>query len=102
MARGCRSGVNGPGFTAGVEPGFFTARGQAATEAHAKLSTAAYQFEKDRVQEVQDSADGMDETSRKKAGDLLRAMRRAPADLRTTQVEEGVDAAALAERHRIE
>jgi len=81
---------------------FFTARGQAAIEARAKLNTALDGFEKDRIQEVQDTAAGMDEPSRKKGSDLVRAMRRAAADLRTKEVEPQVDAAALAERYKIE
>jgi hypothetical protein len=81
---------------------FFTARGQAAIEARAKLNTAVDQFEKERIQEVQDSTGALDEPNRKKAGDLIKAMRKAATDLRTKEVEPGVDAAALAERYKIE
>jgi hypothetical protein len=81
---------------------FFAARGQAAVEERDKLNAAADRFEKDRIQEVQDSATGMDEASRKKSGELVRAMRRAAADLRVKEIEAGVDVSALAQRYKIE
>jgi hypothetical protein len=90
------------GVLLGLNQAFFTARGQAAIEARAKLNTALDQFEKDRIQEVQDSASGLDEATRKKASDLVRAMRKAAADLRSKEVESGIDAAGLAERYKIE
>ncbi len=81
---------------------FFAARGQAAVEERAKLNTAVDAFEKDRIQEVQDMMGGLDEAGRKKASDLVRAMRRAAADLRTKEVEAGLDADGLAEKYGIE
>jgi hypothetical protein len=81
---------------------FFAARGPVAIEERAKLTAAVDQFEKDRIQEVQDSAPGLDEASRKKLPDLVKAMRRAAADLRAKEVEPGVDAAGIAERYKIE
>ena len=51
---------------------------------------------------MQDTAAGLDEAGRRKASDLVRAMRRAAADLRTKEVEAGVDADGLAERYGIE
>jgi hypothetical protein len=81
---------------------FFAARGQSAIEERGKLNAAVDQFEKDRIQEVQDSAAGMDEASRRKASELVKAMRRAATELRSKEIEAGVDAAALAERYKIE
>ncbi len=81
---------------------FFAARGQAAIEERGKLNAAVDQFEKARIQEVQDRAAGMDEASRKKAAELVRAMRRAAAELRSKEIEAGVDVSALAERYKIE
>ena len=80
---------------------FFAARGQAAIDERAKLNTLLEQFEKDRIQEVQDTAGALDAEGKRKASDLVRAMRRAAADLRTKEVEAGVDADALAERYGI-
>jgi hypothetical protein len=81
---------------------FFAARGQAAVDERAKLNAAVDAFEKDRIQEVQDMMGGLDEAGRKKASDLVRAMRRAAADLRTKEVEAGLDADGLAEKYGIE
>ena len=81
---------------------FFAARGQAAVDERAKLNAAVDAFEKERIQEVQDTAGGLDEAGRKKASDLVRAMRRAAVDLRTKEVEAGVDADGLAEKYGIE
>lgn len=81
---------------------FFAARGPAAIEERGKLNAAVDQFEKDRIQEVQDGVAGMDEVSRKKAAELVKAMRRAAVELRSKEIEAGVDAAALAERYKIE
>ena len=58
-------------------------------------------FEKDRIQEVQDTAAGLEAEGKRKAADLVRAMRRAAADLRTKEVEASVNADALAERYGI-
>ncbi len=81
---------------------FFAARGQAAVEERAKLNAAVDQFERERIQEVQDTAGGLDDAGRRKASDLVRAMRRAAAELRTKEIEAGVDADGLAERYGIE
>lgn len=49
------------------------------------------------------SVDGaLDDARRRKAGDLVRAMRRAAAELRTKEIESTVDADSLAERYGIE
>ena len=82
--------------------GFFAAKGQAAVDERAKLNAAVDQFERDRIQEVQDTAGGLDEAGRRKASDLVRAMRRAAAELRSKEIEAGVDADGLAERYGIE
>jgi hypothetical protein len=81
---------------------FFGAKGQAALEERAKLNAAVDQFERDRIQEVQDTAAGLDDAGRRKASELVRAMRRAAAELRGKEIEAGVDAEALAERFGIE
>ena len=81
---------------------FFAAKGQAAVDERAKLNAAVDQFERDRIQEVQDTAGGLDEAGRRKASDLVRAMRRAAAELRSKEMEAGVDADGLAERYGIE
>jgi Zinc carboxypeptidase len=81
---------------------FFGAKGQAAVEERAKLNAAVDQFERDRIQEVQDTASGLDEAGRRKASELVRAMRRAGTELRTKEIEAGVDADGLAERYGIE
>jgi hypothetical protein len=81
---------------------FFAAKGQAAVDERAKLNTAVDQFERDRIQEVQDTAAGLDEAGRRKASELVRAMRRAAAELRSKEVEAGIDADGLAERYGIE
>jgi hypothetical protein len=81
---------------------FFAAKGQAALDARAKLNAAVDQFEKERIQEVQDTAAGLDGDARKKAADLVLAMRRAAAELRTKEIEASVDAGALAERYGIQ
>ena len=54
---------------------FFAAKGQAAIEERAKLNAAVDQFERDRIQEVQDTAAGLDEAGRRKASEMVRAMR---------------------------
>jgi hypothetical protein len=71
-------------------------------EERAKLNAAVDQFERDRIQEVQDTAAGLDEAGRRKASDLVRAMRRAATELRTKEIESTVDADTLAERYGIE
>ena len=81
---------------------FFAARGQAAVDERAKLNTLVDQFEKDRIQEMQDTAAALDPDGKRKASDLIRAMRRAAADLRAKEVESSVDADALAERYGIQ
>jgi hypothetical protein len=81
---------------------FFAARGQAALDERAKLNAAVDSFEKDRIQEVQDTAAGLDGDAKKKASDLVRAMRRAASDLRSKEVEAGVDADAFAEKYGIQ
>ena len=81
---------------------FFAAKGQSAVEEHAKLNAAVDQFERERIQEVQDTAAGLDEAGRRKASDLVRAMRRAAGELRTKELEAALDADALAERYGIE
>jgi len=78
---------------------FFAARGQAAIDDRAKLNAAVDAFEKDRIQEVQDIAAALDDAGKRKASDMVRAMRRAAADLRTKEIETTVDADALAERY---
>ena len=81
---------------------FYAARGPAAVEDRDKLTVALDRFEKERVQEVQESATGLDEASRKKLPELLKGMHRAAGDLRTKEAETGTDAAAFAERYKIE
>ena len=81
---------------------FFAAKGPAAVEERAKLNLAVDQFERDRIQEVQDTAAAFDDAGRRKAGDMVRAMRRAAAELRTKEIEAAVDADGLAERYGIE
>ena len=81
---------------------FFAARGQAAVDERAKLNAAVDTFEKDRIQEVQDTAAALDADGKRKASDLVRAMRRAAADLRAKEIEATVDADALAERYGIQ
>src|SRR5205814_4901636 len=81
---------------------FFAAKGQAAMDERAKLNAAVDAFEKDRIQEVQDTAAGLEGDAKRKASDLVRAMRRAAADLRTKEVEASVDADAFAERYGIQ
>ena len=81
---------------------FFAARGQAAVDERAKLNAAVDQFEKDRIQEVQDAAAALDADAKRKASDLVRAMRRAAADLRLKEFESSVDADGLAQRYGIE
>ena len=51
---------------------------------------------------MQDTAGGLDDAGRRKASDLVRAMRRAAAELRSKEIEAGVDADGLAERYGIE
>jgi hypothetical protein len=80
---------------------FYAARGQAAVDERAKLNAAIDQFEKERIQEVQDTAAALDADGKRKASDLVRAMRRAAADLRAKEIEAGVDAETLAERYGI-
>jgi hypothetical protein len=80
---------------------FFAARGQAAVDERAKLNTLIDQFEKDRIQEVQDVSGALDPDGKRKASDLIRAMRRAATDLRTKEIESSVDADALADRYSI-
>ena len=81
---------------------FFAAKGQAAVDERAKLNTALDAFEKDRIQEVQDTGAGLEGDAKRKASDLVRAMRRAAADLRTREVEAGMDADAFAEKYGIQ
>jgi hypothetical protein len=81
---------------------FFAAKGQAAVDERAKLNVAVDGFEKDRIQEVQDTAAALDADGKRKASDLVRAMRRAAAELRTKEIEATVDADALAERYGIQ
>jgi Zinc carboxypeptidase len=80
---------------------FFAARGQSAVEERAKLNAAVDAFEKERIQEVQDTAAGLEGDSKRKAAELVRAMRRAAADLRTKEIEASTDADGLAERYGI-
>jgi hypothetical protein len=51
---------------------------------------------------VQDTAAGLDGDAKKRASDLMRAMRRAAADLRSKEVEAGVDADAFAQKYGIQ
>jgi len=81
---------------------FFAAKGQAAVEERAKLNAAVDQFERDRIQEVQDTAAGLDEAGRRKASEMVRAMRRAAAELRSKEIEATIDADGLAEKYGIE
>jgi hypothetical protein len=80
---------------------FFAARGQAAVDERVKLNTVVDAFEKERIQEVQDAAATLDADGKRKASDLVRAMRRAAADLRAKEIESSVDADALAEKYGI-
>jgi len=80
---------------------FFAARGPAAVEARTKLAAAADQFEKDRIPEVDDAGTGLDEASRRKAGEYVRQLRRLSADLRTKEFEAAVDADGLLDRYRL-
>jgi hypothetical protein len=85
-----------------INRAFFAAKGQAAIDERAKLNAAIDAFEKDRIQEVQDTAAALDADGKRKASDLVRAMRRAAADLRAKEIEAAVDADALAERYGIQ
>jgi hypothetical protein len=78
---------------------FFAARGQQAVEERAKLSSAADQFEKDRIQEVEDASIELDESSRKKVGEYIRRLRRVAADLKAKEFEGSVNGASLSERY---
>ena len=81
---------------------FFAARGQAAVEERGKLNSAVDQFERDRILEVQDTAAGLDEAGRRKASEMVRAMRRAATELRSKEIEAALDADGLAERYGID
>jgi hypothetical protein len=81
---------------------FYAARGQAAVDERAKLTAAVDAFEKDRIQEVQDTAAALDSDGKRKASDLVRAMRRAAADLRSKEIESTLDPDALAEKYGIQ
>jgi zinc carboxypeptidase len=80
---------------------FFAAKGPAAVEARSKLNAALDQFEKERITEVEDAGAGMDEASRRRVGEYVRAMRRLAADLRAKEVEANVDSDGLLERYRL-
>jgi zinc carboxypeptidase len=80
---------------------FFAARGPAAVEARTRLVTAVDQFERERIAEVEDAAAGLDDATRRKAGEYVRALRRLATDLRTKEFEPAVDSAGLAERYRL-
>jgi hypothetical protein len=77
-------------------------RWRAATCCTPNAYKAVDQFERDRIQEVQDTAAGLDDAGRRKASEMVRAMRRAAAELRTKEIESNVDADGLAERYGIE
>src|SRR5262249_56975274 len=61
---------------------FFAARGPQAVEERNKLTAAADQFEKDRIQDVEDAAIELNEPARKKAGEYVRILQRMAADLK--------------------
>jgi hypothetical protein len=78
---------------------YFAARGPKALEERDKLAAAAEQFEKDRLPEVEDAGAAMDEPARRKAGEYVRQLRRAAADLKSK--EAAGDLEALWERYRL-
>ena len=80
---------------------FFAAKGPAAVEARSKLATAADQFEKDRVPELQDASIGMDDSQHRKAAEYLRGLRRLTSDLRNKEFEQSLDVDALLERYHL-
>lgn len=80
---------------------FFAARGQQAVDERAKLSSAADQFEKDRVPEVESTALTLPEFARQKAADYVRQLRRAATDLRSKEFESSVDENAFLERYQL-
>jgi hypothetical protein len=80
---------------------FFAARGPQAVEERNKLSAAADQFEKDRIQDVEDAAIELNEPARKKASEYVRILRRMAADLKTREFESSLNNDGLLERYRL-
>jgi hypothetical protein len=80
---------------------FFAARGPQAIEERGKLSAAAEQFERDRIPEADDAAAQLDEPARRKAGEYVRQLRRAAADLKSKEFESALSADGLLERYRL-
>jgi hypothetical protein len=80
---------------------FFGARGPQAIEERNKLSAAADQFERDRIQEVEDAAIELNDPARKKVGEYVRRLRRVATELRAKEFESTVDTDRLLERYGI-
>ena len=80
---------------------FFAAHGPQAVEERNKLAAAADQFEKERIPEVEAAALALDEHGRQKAGEYVRALRRASTDLRTKEFEGSMDDAGFLEKYQI-
>ena len=81
---------------------FFAARGPAAIEERAKLTTAVDQFEKDRIPEVEDAGAALrDDAAKRKANEYVRALRRAATDLRSKEFEASIDDEAFRERYQL-
>jgi ElaB/YqjD/DUF883 family membrane-anchored ribosome-binding protein len=80
---------------------FFGARGAQAVEERAKLFAAVDQFEKERIQEVEDSAIALSESARRKATEYVRQLRRAAADLKTREADSSVSIDTFLERYRL-
>jgi hypothetical protein len=80
---------------------FFAARGQQAVDERGKLRAALDQFDKERIPEVEDASIELSESSRRKAGEYLRQLRRLSADLRSKEFDSAMNAEALSERYRL-
>jgi hypothetical protein len=66
-----------------------------------KLSAAADQFEKDRIQDIEDATIELNEPARKKAGEYVRILRRMAADLKTKEFKSSLNNDGLLERYRL-
>jgi hypothetical protein len=97
--------------TAKVRPGlqtllrqnqaYYAAKGPKALEERTKLVSAADQFEKEQIAELDDAALTLDPAARRQASDYIRQLRRALTELKDKEIEASVDIDAFLERHRI-
>jgi hypothetical protein len=78
---------------------FYGARGPQAVEERNKLSAAADQFDRDRIQEVEDAAIELNEPARKKVGEYVRRLRRVATELRAKEFESTLNTDRLLERY---